>query len=228
VPPSSFLSEPSGLVAAGVATVVSVLLSLALWIPLTWPTTALRDVVRVPSCAGTSGVVATACGAATAAAPLLVPLALALVAFIFRGALGALVEFAKRRAPAGLGPVLAAAMATTVFVLSWAGSHIGRSMEFGILPQIVFPGLIGLAAFATARWGAAVHAVLRLYFQVRDYIPSGVRMLAMIALPTLLAIWLARGSGASRAAFNEQLVVLSGIVGGFLLVQPRRPKGPSK
>lgn len=222
-----FFADRTGLVGAAVTAAACVALSLLLWSPLTWPTTAIRSAIPAVSCASVpAGTAATACSIGVLALPLAAPLALAVVAFVFRKALAAAVEAVKRRVPS-MGGLLAALLATVVFVLSWAGSHQGRTMEFGLLPQIVFPALVGLCTYATAQWGPLLHRVLAYYFVARDWLPAKVRMLLMMALPTLLSFWLAAGAGKSRVAFNEQVVVVFGILAGFFIVAPRiKPKEP--
>lgn len=218
------LHEPTGLGGAGIAAALCVILSLALWIPLAWPSGAIRGAIPAADCRGATGAAATICAVRVAATPLLAPLLLAIVAFVFRRSLTAAVGAAKRRYP-GTGSLLAAALATVVFVLSWAGSHAGRPMEFGILPQIVFPALTGLSTYAIGRWGPVLHRGLRIYFDTRDRLSMKVRMLVVMAVPTAASIWLATGAGPSRAAMNEQVVVVIGIVIGFLVVAPRPGEG---
>ncbi|TAJ17741.1 MAG: hypothetical protein EPO65_10565 [Dehalococcoidia bacterium] len=215
----------TGLAGAAITTVTCVLLSLALWKPLEWPSDAIREVIPVASCRpGTARLVGTLCTMRTAATPLAAPLLLMIVAFVFRKGLATAVMSLKRRAPE-FGILLAAAMATVVFVLSWAGSHAGRPMEFGLLPQIVFPGIVGFSTYATGRWGPLLHRGLRIYFDARDHISMKVRMLVMLVIPIALSMWLAGGASKSRLAYNEQLVVLVGIIISFLIVAPRPKQG---
>lgn len=222
----SVFAEPSGLVAAAATAVVCIVLALALWAPLAWPSSAIRDALPTASCSSSgSGLRPTLCSVQVAATPLVAPLLLAVVAFVFRGGLSAAVSAARRRAPAGLGPVLASMVATVVFTLTWSGSHIGRSTESGMLPQIAFPALVGVCTFAFARWGGGLRTALGPVFWVRDRVSLGIRVVLVIALPTALAVWLANGSGAGRVALNEQMIVVFAIVVGFLLVAPKGTKG---
>ena len=222
----SVFAEPSGLAAAAAAAVVSIVLALALWAPLAWPSSAIRDTLPAASCSRTgSGLAPTLCSVQVAATPLVAPLLLAAVAFVFRGVLSAAVSAARRRAPAGLGPVLASMVATVVFTLTWSGSHIGRSTESGMLPQIAFPALVGVCTFAFARWGGTLGTALAPFFRVRDRVSLGIRTVLVIALPIALAVWLASGSGDTRVALHEQLTVVFAISVGFLLVAPKGTKG---
>ena len=220
----SAMTERTGLVVAAVTTTACVLVSLALWDPFARPSDAIREAIPAAACSGTSGAAATVCAFRAAATPLAGPLLLLLVAFIFRKALGTAVNAAKRRFP-GPGSLLAAVLATVVFALSWAGSHAARPTEVGLLPQIVFPALVGFSTYAIGRWGPLAHRTLRWYFDLRDRASMKLRMLVVMAVPTGVSVWLAAGAGSSRAAYNEQLVVLVGIVVGFLIVAPRPGRG---
>jgi hypothetical protein len=220
----SVLHEPTGVAAAVATSVICIVLSLALWAPLSWPSSAIGDALPAASCSRSgSGLRPALCALQVAITPMLAPLLLAFVAFAFRGGFTAAVRAAPHRAPSGLGPVLASIVATVAFTLIWSGSHIGRSTESGVVPQIAFPAVVGVCTFLFARWGGA----LRPFFGVRDRVSLGIRVVLVIALPIALAVWLANGSGADRIALNEQLTVVFGIVVAFLLVAPNSTsKGP--
>ena len=220
----SVIAEPTGLAVGAVTAALCAVLSFVLWDSLAWPSAAIREAIPTAACAGKTGVEATVCALRVAATPLAGPLALLVLAFVMRGALGAAVNAAKRRFP-GSGALLAGVVATIAFGLSWAGSHTARPTEFGLLPQIVFPAVVGVATYAIGRWGPPLHRVLRMYFVGRDYIPRAFRMLLVIAVPIAASFWLAQGASAARGAANEQLVVLIGIAAGFLLIAPRPGSG---
>lgn len=219
---NGILGEPTGLAGAAVTVVTCLALSLALWSPLAQVATAIGGAVPAASCPrDASGVVAALCAMQVAARPMLGPLLLALVVFAFRGVLVALVGVAKRRVPAGIAPLLAAAVATVAFALAWSGSHSGRSTEFGVLPQIAFPALVGLCTYAFARWGRTLQAALAPFFWVRDRVSIGLRVILVVALPVALSFWLSSRAGVPRVALNEQVIVVFGVVVGFLLMTPK-------
>ena len=223
------MAEPTGLLGAVVAGLGCSLLSLLLWAPLSWPAGMIRGAIPAGDCRGVApGLLTSLCGMKLAATPLLAPLGLLVLALVFRKPLGAAVAVARRRLPAGIGILVAPGLATIVFALSWAGGHAALPGERGLLPQIAFPGAVGLFTYAIARWGPLLHRGLRPLFDLRDRTSMRLRVLAVIAVPTAVSIWLAAGSRTPSQPYNEQLVVLVGLATGFLIVSPRQRRAEPK
>lgn len=219
----ALLQEPTGLLGAMIAGAACLAISFFLWSVMAEPARAISDTIPVRSCQATaSDLEASLCRAQTTATPLLAPLALLLVAFIFRKALGAAVSAITRQLPEGR-LLLAPVIATIVFMLAWAGSHASDSRQQGLVPQIAFPAAVGLLTYAAARWGSAVYRGLRPVFDVRDKVSKALRVLVAMAVPLAMSLWLANGT--HSPAYNEQVVVLVGIMASFLLVAPRPKRG---
>lgn len=219
----ALLHEPTGLLGAAIVGIACLALSLLLWSLMSQPAKAITDAIPAASCqTNGSGSAASLCRAQVTATPLLAPLALLLLAFIFRKALGAGVRAIGRRLPE-MGLLLPPVIATVVFMLAWAGAHASNSREQGLIPQITFPAAVGLLTYAVARWGSVVYASLGSAFDVRDKVSVLLRFLVAIAVPIAMSLWLA--GGARSSAFNEQVVVLAGIIVSFLVVAPRPVRG---
>jgi len=183
---------------------LAALLSAALWVPLGEPLRYLRATLPAGAFLGS--------------------VALSVILFVLRRPLPAA---AKRlaRAPR-LGFVVPSLLATALFALSWAGSHGDRASETGLLPQLVFPAVSGLFAFAVARYGPAVQRRGARYFRARDRLGARIRFVLLIALTTTVSYQLGRMLGVSDKALTEQLLVLVGMVAGYLLLAPGPQKAP--
>lgn len=152
----------------------------------------------------------------------LAPVALAVIVFVFRRAIGAFLRRATTLIPTPARFIVLPLVATILFAVSWAGSHFGHEGDVGLLPQIAFPAVSGIYAFAVARWGISPARPLAGYLRAKDRVPAKLRVVAVIALPTLVSYYLSRSLGPGQLALTQQLVVLAGLVIGYLMMAPAK------
>ncbi len=182
-----------------VVAVVTGVASAALWEPLARPLLYLRGTLPAGAFVGS--------------------LALSLILFVLRRPLqGAAVRLARTRRVGFLVPPL---LASLMFTLSWAGSHAGRAEEVGLLPQLLFPAVTGVFAFVVARYGAAVQRRGSPWFRARDRVRTRERLIVLIAATALASYEIPQLLDHPSRALQEQLVVLVGLVAGYLLLAPR-------
>jgi hypothetical protein len=74
------------------------------------------------------------------------------------------------------------AVATGLFTLVHASVHANTADQSGILPQRMFPAVIGVATLAASRLGPAVARRFGSAIQSRDRIPMPVRAAVALAL----------------------------------------------
>ena len=217
-------AEPSGLAKAASVLVLGAVGSWLLWTPLGAPSALVRGVVPIGNCTGFAPASALMylCSMKVAALTLVGPVALLVLAFVFRRTLTALVGRLRGRLPAEAQFLPTPLVATGLFATSWAGVHFDTGAQNGLLPQTLFPGLIGLFTFGVARWGPAIQSAARPFFDRRDRFPMRARVAAAIVLPLAVSLVITAEQRVSNTAFKEQLVVLIGLVSGFLVLAPRR------
>jgi len=196
------VNAPRGAILIVVA--VAAVLSAALWVPLGEPLRYLRTTLPAGAVLGS--------------------IALGAVLFVLRAPLQSGAR-QLARVPK-LGFIVPSLLATLLFALSWAGSHGDRATQVGILPQLVFPAMSGLFAFAVSRYGASIQRVGSPWFGARDHLGPRVRFILLIALTAGVSYALQQVIGRSAPALNEQLLVVVGMLAGYLLLAPRQQASP--
>jgi hypothetical protein len=219
-----FESNPSGLLQGAAVFIVSAVISFLGWIPFSLPPRWFTALVPPGNCSKypVASLAMYLCSAKIAAFILVVPLLTALVVFLLRRQLAGVTARVLPRLPAAMRFLVAPAMATLFFVIVWAGAHYQTGGGSGLLPQRVFPALIGLFTYVTGRYGPDLQRSLAGFFDGRDKVPKFVRLLAVILVPSLLALIITYQQRVSATAFKEQVVVLVGLVMGYLMLAPRQ------
>jgi len=151
------------------------------------------------------------------------PVALLVLLFIARRWLAARMERAIRWLPARFCFLLVPAMATFFFAIPWAWANYKNAFVSGILPHILFPGTVGIAAYL-ARPGSRIEVWIARasFFVLRDRIPVPVRMALLLAVSFAFSVLVTRQHWISPAALRQQIVVLIGLGVGYMLLSPRR------
>jgi hypothetical protein len=220
---ASAQADPSGLRAAAVVFVAAAILSVVGWAPLAVPPTLIGAFVPVGNC--TSFTPASpqmyVCSAKVAALTLVGPLATMALMFVFRHQLTHWAGRLSPKLPAETRFLVAPLVATVIFTMSWASIHSSTASDMGILPQTIFPALIGLFTFATTRFGPALQQRLGRFFDLRDRFPLRTRVAASIAVPLLVSLAITAEQRVSETAMKEQLVVLISLCTGYLALAPR-------
>jgi hypothetical protein len=221
--------EPTGLGQAAVVFVCCAIVSLVAWRPAMEPTRWLSAFTPVVQCAHlppnttTMQVCATQNALLGYAAPFLVTLGLGALLFLLSGLLSRVGQRLTDRLPPSTHFLVVPVVATVLFTISWAGTQFGRPAYPGIVPQVIFPAVVGFFAYAVARWGTAAQDRLDPFMTLRDRIPPLGRLAAVAAVPLLVGILLGSSAPPSAAGRNAQLVVLLGLTASYLLLTPHLP-----
>lgn len=197
--------DRTGLVPLGVVAIAAAAFSALFWAPFAVPAVYLRTALPAGNVLGS--------------------LALGALMMVFRRPLSAGIQRAGNVLPANARSFVPPLIATGFFLLSWAGSHVDRPNEVGLVPEVVFPASSAVFAFALARWNARVQRALDPFFALRDHLRPRMRFLLALAVPTALSLVLNAWLGTANPARNAQLLVLIGMVTGYLVLAPRAPRG---
>ncbi len=216
-------NEKSGLLAAAAVFVCALALSYALWVPAGLPARVIDAPIPETTCVsetpGTTGM--HACAARVAALTMVGPVALTVLVVLFRKQVIGGVKRLAPWLPAESDILVAPLLATLFFLLSWSGIHASTGWQTGVLPQKMFPAVVGLFTFASRWYGPAVDRRFSGYFDIRDRIPGAIRLLVTIAIPVAVSILLTNQERVSDTALKEQAVVLLGLLLAYLLMVPR-------
>lgn len=216
-------SNPSGIIQGAVVFVLSAIISFVGWVPFSLPPKWFTTLVPPGNCGKykVGSLAMYLCSAKIAVFILLVPLLTALFVFLLRRQLAKLTARVLPRLPAAMRFLVAPALATLFFVIVWAGAHYQTGGATGLLPQKLFPALIGLFTYITWRYGPDLQRSLAGFFNSRDKVPKLLRFLAVILVPSLLALVITYQQRVSATATKEQVVVLVGLAMGYLMLAPR-------
>jgi hypothetical protein len=227
---------PEGPAGFGVVLFVCATLSLLAWIPLSEPPRLLHSAITDasgglglgPGCgqgAATAGYLCSFAGGALAIAPAIV---FSLVLFFVRKQLTQWVRrFVSPRLPESAAFLLAPAIATLAFTMSWGYVHATTPYQFGIVPEVLFPALVGLFTFTSAQYGTSILGSVPRLLDARDRVPVWGRLAAVLVIPTLVSIGLMSQRPVTDIDLKQQLIVLISVAIGFAALVPRRAPGVS-
>jgi hypothetical protein len=91
----------------------------------------------------------------------------------------------------------------------------------GLLPQQIFPGLVGLYTFVVGRYNAELQRSLQAFFDWREKVPRFLRIVAVILIPMVISLIITYQERVSQTALKEQFVVIISLVLGYLMLAPR-------
>ncbi len=111
-------------------------------------------------------------------------------------------------------------LATTIFTIVWAGFHEDTWNQTGIIPQKLFPAVIGLFTYIVARFGPGIHHAWRSFFESRDKCPKWIRFIAVLAIPMLISVAATYQESVSQEALKEQFIVLIALIVAYMLISP--------
>ena len=217
--------EQPGIVAGLLAFVGCAVFSCIAWYPLGGPVYAIALAFRGFGCGNVAPGSTTMffCSAGVALLQLL-PAAIALVLiFVFRKPLMRWVQGITPKLSPGIQFLVAPAVATCLFVIVWAGVHYTLPIQTGLLPQIIFPAVIGLFTFIVVRYSEGLQRALDPFFESRDRFPRWLRFVGVLAVPLLLSVLITQPWRTIVAAGPqlEHFIVLVALVVAFLLLAPR-------
>jgi hypothetical protein len=108
-----------------------------------------------------------------------------------------------------------------IFELAWTGTHRDTATASGLLPQTVFPAVVGLFTFVIARFGADIQRSLTGFFDFRDRYPGWLRLAVAIIFPIVLSLLISFQERVSQEMAKEQFIVIVSLTVGYLAMAPR-------
>ncbi|OGF57737.1 MAG: hypothetical protein A2Z21_00905 [Candidatus Fraserbacteria bacterium RBG_16_55_9] len=209
--------------AAAVVFVASALISLISWVPLSLPSRFISAALPQFTCAAYRPGTLTnyMCAAGVALMAVAGPVLVIFLLFVLRAPLAKGLGYIALRLPKEMHFFLAPLLATALYTIAWAGVHYATATLTGILPQIIFPAVIGLFTYAVARYGSDVQRALTPLLDYRDRFPKWARILAAIAIPLVLSLLLTLQERVTQETLKEQGIVLIALCTGYLALAPR-------
>lgn len=194
------------------------------WEFLGWVPQATSALAPQDACAGSdfAALGMFLCSALTAFLSLLGSSVTLLVLFLLRRPLVSLTRRLSQPLPALFRPPVLSILAALLFATVWAGAHYTTGDGVGILPQNQFPAVIGLFTYFTAIGHGRLQRWLDELFAWRDRRSRFYRHGAAIGIPMLLAVLMTE---VFPLAVNEQMVVIAGLLLGYLAFTPRASSG---
>jgi hypothetical protein len=181
--------EKSGIAGLVAVIVVCALLSLVLWTPFAEPAKLIRDVLPDDTCVGkqVKSTEMYLCSAKIGMYQVAGPVILMIIVFIFRMPIKAWVDKVSPNLPPEGRFLFAPVIATAAFTLSWAGFHADTASLTGILPQRIFPVVVGVFTYSVSRWGSDLQRMFAGFFDFRDGFAKPVRIAVLILVPIVLS-----------------------------------------
>lgn len=160
------------------------------------------------------------CSAKIAGLTLLGPISLSAFWIAVFLALRKLIAEWIKKMPSAVRYVAAPVVATLFFTITWAGVHYGMAFRVGIVPQILFPVIIGLFSWVVARYDLLLHRRIlsRPLFDFRDKLPRAMRIVIVILTPVALSFATGLQKHVGAPALKEQLVVVVTLAAAYLLL----------
>ncbi len=221
----STAQEQPGIIAGLLVFIVSAVASCIAWYPLGGPVYAMALAFRGFGCGNVAPGSTTMffCSAGVALLQLLPAVIALVVIFVFRKPLMRWVQNITPKLPPGTREFVAPVVATCLFVIVWAGVHYTLPIQVGLLPQIIFPAVVGLFTFIVVRYGEGLQRALDPFFQSRDRFPRWLCFVGIIAIPLLLSVLITQPwrQIVTAGPQLEHFIVLVAIVVAFLLLTPR-------
>jgi hypothetical protein len=202
--------------------VACVVIAILGWFPLGVLPNTVTELFGRPTCIEQAGsIVLYLCSAKVGLVALVGPLAILLVATLYREHLARAIRRGVSRAPAESRFLIAPMVATALFTASWAGAHWDSPFVFGLVPEVLFPAAAGLFAYLVGRYDANIQRRLATLLEWRDRYPRRVRFIGALVIPLVVSLLLTLGEPVVLAPIKEQLVVALGLGCGYLALVPR-------
>lgn len=216
-------AEPSGLLGAGVALAISAIVSLAGWIPLSWPSQVVSGVLPDLRCTGfvPGSIPMYGCSAVVGALAVAGSVVIIVALFVLRRPIAVALRPLAARLPAEAGFLVAPAAGTLAFVVAWSGAHYQTADQSGLVPQMIFPCVVGLFLYSIQRWGDGLRRALGPLLNIRDRYAIGYRVLLAFAIPLIVSLAITAEARVSQTALKEQIVAIIALASGFVALVPR-------
>lgn len=215
------LNQPgNGLLAGAVVAVLCLALSVGLFPVLGLPGKLSRGILPTIGCWDhqPGSVRMWVCSAHAGSMVLLGGLVAMLVALVFMAPLAALIG---KVAPQGSSVLIGPALGTLSFGLVFASAHDQTAQQDGIVPQRVFPAVVGIGVFLATRYGPTLARRFGGQLAKRDRIPVPLRILLTLAVPLALTFLTMNQERVSATAVKEQAIVMITMATGYAMLVPR-------
>jgi hypothetical protein len=128
--------------------------------------------------------------------------------------------------PGRIRYLVAPSLATLFFTVTWAGVHFGMESHAGLLPEKLFPAVIGLFSWAVTRYNFVLRNRLCVFpmMKSRDAIPRFIRIAIILLLALLLSLVSTLQTRVTAFELKEQLIVIVTLIGGYLLLSDQVPR----
>jgi hypothetical protein len=214
-------SDRSGLLGAVAVLAAAVITTLIAWYPLSFPVRLINQFAAaiVPnSCPGVpGGFLNGLCAGAMGLLTMFGSVVALVLVFVFRKTLRRLLSRLARQLPDEAQFLVKPLIATVVFTMAWAGNAFHFFGRPGLVPDGLFPAVVGLMSYALLRWGPAVQRQLAGLGEMRGRLSTGMRLLVTLGITWLLSLLLTQ---AFHAPTRDQLVVVFGMVIAYVLLAP--------
>jgi hypothetical protein len=218
------LAKPgNGLLAGAVALAAGAAVSYLLWPVLAIPGKVLKDAIPRGNCTsetpGSSGMYFCSVKAGTLTA--LGPFITVVVALVFRRPIAAQVRKLTRGLPSSSNVLVMPVMATAMFTMTFAAIHDKTADQSGLVPQRMFPALVGLFTFAASRLAPMVSNRYGAAIDRRNSIPLAMRVVIALAIPLVTSYVLTNQERVSDTALKEQTIALLTLGTSYAALVPR-------
>ena len=205
--------------------IACVIVAIVGWFPLGVLPDLVTELLGRPTCTAPAGSGGSPllylCSARVALTALVGPLVILILATLYREQLARAIRRGVTRAPAQSRFLIAPIVTTALFTASWAGAHWDSPFVWGVVPEIGFPAGAGLFAYLAGRYDPYIQHRLATLLERRDRYPRRIRFVVAIAIPLVVSLILTFGEPVSSSAPKEQLIVVLGLVCGYLALVPR-------
>ena len=218
------LAKPgNGLWAGAAALGVGALTSYLLWPILAIPGKALKDAIPRGNCTtetpGSQSMYLCSVKAGTLTA--LGPFITIVVAVVFRQPIATQLRKLTKSLPTNSGVLLTPVFATAMFTMVHAAVHDNTADQSGIVPQRMFPALVGLFTFGAGRLAPAVARRYGDAIDARNRVPAVLRIVVALAIPLVSSYLLTNQQRVSDTAFKEQFIALLTLFTSYAAFVPR-------
>jgi len=227
--PENMGRETRGAVQSEAVTLFACLLvSYVAWWPFGWLGQLVRSWISVGTCSSVQKATFDIylCSVKVAFASLIVPATLIVVLWALRRRVPARTALLGVRLPIAVQRLLAPVVATLTFALFWAWVHYDAPFSTGLLPQIAFPAAVGVLTALREHYGKKTRYSGDIPRLSAWNGKSGkwLRIGVVVAVPLALSAMASTQTVVRHAVLKEQMVVLTGLaLGGLLLFPMREP-----
>lgn len=213
--------EPgAGWLATAVVLAAALVVTLVAWWPLRWLPVLISRVISglgPHSCGSLRGLGLELCGAVVAVISMSGSIASLAALWLVRLPLSRVLRRTLTLLPPEARFLGAPVFTTVIFTLGWAGIGFHFFTRPGILPDGLFPAVVGLMAYLMARYEAQLRRLPVTPWAGRERLSRRARLGLAVLVPALSAMLL---TPITRAPVRDQLVVLLTLLSTYVLLAP--------